>query len=51
MRVGLEDARHGSTQTNVQIAEAAVKAIHAAGGTLASPAEVRATLRAARNPA
>ncbi len=48
VRVGLEDARHGSPQTNAQITEAAVKAIHAAGATLATPAEVRAALRAAR---
>ncbi len=51
VRVGLEDARHGSAQTNVQITEAAAKAITAAGGALATPAEVRATLKAARSPA
>ena len=51
VRVGLEDARHGSPQTNAQIAEAAVKAIQAAGGSLASPSEVRATLQAARKAA
>ncbi len=48
VRVGLEDARHGSTQTNLEITEAAVKAIKAAGGALATPNEVRATLKAAR---
>ncbi len=51
VRVGLEDAHHGSPLTNVQITESAVKAIQSAGGTLATPAEVRATLRATRKAA
>lgn len=51
VRVGLEDARHGCPQSNVEITEAAVKAIEAAGATLATPDEVRATLKAARKAA
>lgn len=51
VRVGLEDARHGCPLSNLQITEAAVKAIEAAGASLASPAEVRATLQAARKAA
>ncbi len=44
VRVGLEDARHGSPQTNVQITEEAVKAIQRAGGALATPSDIRGTL-------
>lgn len=51
VRVGLEDARHGCPLTNVQITQAAVKAIEAAGAVLASPGDIRATLRAARTVA
>lgn len=51
LRVGLEDARHGNPQTNLQITQAAVKAIEAAGGSLASAAEVRTRLKAAARAA
>ena len=48
VRVGLEDARHGSSRTNAEITATAARAIRDAGGALASPAEVRAKLKAAR---
>lgn len=46
VRVGLEDAAFGSTRSNVEWVEAAVRAIEDAGGALARPADVRATLHA-----
>jgi 3-keto-5-aminohexanoate cleavage enzyme len=51
VRVGLEDARHGSPRTNAEITADAAKAIRNAGGSLASPADVRAQLKAARGQA
>jgi len=42
IRVGLEDAPFGSTRTNLQITDAAVKLITSTGRSLASPALVRA---------
>ena len=47
VRVGLEDASLGCTQTNVELVEAAARMINACGGKLAAAAEVRAELRAA----
>lgn len=44
VRTGLEDVEHGSPLRNVDLVEATVKAIEQAGGTLATPAEVRARL-------
>lgn len=48
VRVGLEDAPFGTTITNRQWVEQAVRAIRAAGGEVATPAEVRAALRLPR---
>ena len=48
VRVGLEDAPLGTGMTNLDWVEAATRLITAAGGTLASPAAVRAALAAAR---
>lgn len=45
VRVGLEDAPHGSRRSNVEWTRAARRAIEAAGGRLASSAEVRAALK------
>jgi 3-keto-5-aminohexanoate cleavage enzyme len=44
LRVGLEDAPLGSTRTNVQWVEHAVRAVEAAGGAVASVSEMRALL-------
>lgn len=46
VRVGLEDAPFGSTRSNLEWVKMAVDAIGNAGGELASPAHVRATMRA-----
>jgi 3-keto-5-aminohexanoate cleavage enzyme len=46
VRVGLEDAPLGSTRSNQEWVEAAVHAIDHAGGTLATPEDVRALLTA-----
>src|SRR5262245_22281220 len=46
VRVGLEDASLGCTETNVELVEAAACMIHACGSELATAAEVRAELRA-----
>ncbi len=46
VRVGLEDAPFGSTRSNLEWVKMAVEAIGNAGGELASPAHVRATMRA-----
>ncbi|MCB1334717.1 MAG: 3-keto-5-aminohexanoate cleavage protein [Roseivivax sp.] len=48
VRVGLEDAPFHDTRRNVDWAEAAATAILRAGGTLASPAQVRAALARGR---
>lgn len=45
VRVGLEDAPHGSDRSNVEWLLAARRAIEDAGGSLASAREVRAALR------
>lgn len=45
VRVGLEDAPFGTTTTNVQWVERAVRAIRGSGGDLADAAAVRAALR------
>ena len=47
VRVGLEDAPMGSVIDNRALADDAVRRIRAAGGSLASAAEVRASLKAA----
>ncbi len=44
LRVGLEDAPLGSTRTNVQWVEHAVRAVEAAGGAVASVSEMRELL-------
>jgi len=41
VRAGLEDARFGETRTNAQLTAAARTAIEAAGGTIATPSDVR----------
>jgi 3-keto-5-aminohexanoate cleavage enzyme len=46
VRAGLEDAPLGSTRSNQEWVEAAVHAIDHAGGTLATPEDVRALLTA-----
>ena len=48
VRVGLEDAPMGCTLGNLDLAKRAAQRIEAAGGRLASTAEVRAGLKAAR---
>jgi uncharacterized protein (DUF849 family) len=45
VRVGLEDAPFGSARGNVEWVRAAGRAIRAAGGELATPAEVRGALK------
>ena len=45
VRVGLEDAPHGSTRSNLEWVRSGRRAIEAAGGRLASSAEVRAALK------
>jgi len=47
VRVGLEDAPFGSKRSNLDWVEAAAKAIEAAGGKLATAAEIRAGLKPA----
>lgn len=44
LRVGLEDAPLGSPRTNVEWVEHAARAVHAAGGSVASVAEMRGLL-------
>jgi uncharacterized protein (DUF849 family) len=46
VRVGLEDAPHGSTRSNQEWVEAAVHAIANCGGALATPEDVRELLAA-----
>jgi uncharacterized protein (DUF849 family) len=46
VRVGLEDAPFGSTRGNLEWVRLAAEAITGAGGELATPADVRATLHA-----
>lgn len=41
IRVGLEDAPFGATQTNVELVTAAASAIKLAGGSVATPSDVR----------
>jgi uncharacterized protein (DUF849 family) len=48
VRVGLEDAPFGTQRSNVELVEAAVDAIQAAGGEPATTADVRAELAAYR---
>jgi uncharacterized protein (DUF849 family) len=48
VRVGLEDAPLGSTRSNLDWVRAGRRAIEAAGGQLASSAEVRAALKSRR---
>ena len=50
IRVGLEDAPHNSSRSNVQLVEAAVAAIQLAGGEPATAADVRKTLAAYKPP-
>lgn len=45
LRVGLEDARLGSAQSNLELVRAGRAAIERAGGSLASAAEVRGALK------
>jgi 3-keto-5-aminohexanoate cleavage enzyme len=47
VRVGLEDAPHNCSRTNLQLVDAAVDAIQKAGGEPATAKDVRAALRAA----
>ena len=49
VRVGLEDAPMGSVIGNRALADDAVRRIRAAGGSLASASDVRASLKAASN--
>ncbi len=51
VRVGLEDALFGTQRSNVELVEAAVKAIQKAGSEPATTAEVRAELAQYRMPA
>jgi uncharacterized protein (DUF849 family) len=51
VRVGLEDAPYGTQRSNVELVEAAVKAIQKAGSELATTEEVRAELAAYKMPA
>jgi 3-keto-5-aminohexanoate cleavage enzyme len=51
VRVGLEDALLGTQRSNVELVEAAVKAIQKAGSEPATTAEVRAELAAYKMPA
>jgi len=44
LRVGLEDARHGTDATNAQLVEAAARRVHAAGAQVATAADVRRAL-------
>ncbi len=46
VRVGLEDAPHQSSKSNLELVEAAVNAIQKAGGEPANAADVRAALKA-----
>jgi uncharacterized protein (DUF849 family) len=46
IRIGLEDARWGTQQTNAQLAEDAVKLVRAAGSEPAAASDVRAMLAA-----
>ena len=46
VRVGLEDAPFGSTRSNQEWVDAAVRAIDTAGGELATPQDVRSLLEA-----
>ena len=46
VRVGLEDAPHNSSRSNVELVRAAVEAIQKAGGEPATAADVRQTLAA-----
>ena len=50
VRVGLEDAPHGSPRSNLELVEAAVVAIQKAGGEPATAADVRETLAACKPP-
>ncbi|MGO9061103.1 MAG: 3-keto-5-aminohexanoate cleavage protein [Candidatus Binataceae bacterium] len=51
VRVGLEDALYGTERSNVELVDAAVKAIQKAGSEPATTAEVRAELAAYKRPA
>jgi len=51
VRVGLEDAPFQSSRRNVELVEAAVKAIQKAGSEPATAAEIRTTLAAYKMPA
>ena len=44
VRVGLEDALLGTTASNLSLVEDAVRRIERAGGTVATPAQLRAGL-------
>ncbi len=50
VRVGLEDAPHGSAKSNLELVEAAVDAIQKAGGEPATASEVRDALAACKPP-
>ncbi len=50
IRVGLEDAPFGTTQTNVQLVEEAVRLIRTAGGEPATVTEMRAALAGSPSP-
>ena len=51
IRVGLEDAPFGTTETNEALVSRAVSMIQATGGTVATPCDVRAHLGNVQNPA
>jgi uncharacterized protein (DUF849 family) len=50
IRVGLEDAPFGTTQTNVQLVEEATRLIRTAGGEPATVAQMRAALAGSPSP-
>jgi uncharacterized protein (DUF849 family) len=50
VRVGLEDAPHGTPRSNFELVEAAVNSIQRAGSEPATTAEVRAELAAYKMP-
>jgi uncharacterized protein (DUF849 family) len=50
VRVGLEDAPHNSTRTNLAMVEAAVDAVQKAGGEPATASEVRIAMTTCKPP-
>jgi 3-keto-5-aminohexanoate cleavage enzyme len=51
VRVGLEDAPFNSSRKNIELVDAAVKAIQKAGSEPATAAEIRASLAEYKMPA